>query len=60
MNEPFRDVELVRQYPMQDVADHEVLMAFRNDSDAIDFREWWHLKGAALFNKWLLKSREEP
>lgn len=52
----FRD-----QYPQEDVADHEVLMAFHGDDDAIFFREWWHARGAAAFGKWLTKRKaEEP
>lgn len=54
--EQFKGVELATEYPMQSVAEHEVLLVFRHDSDAYDFREWWSLRGSALFNTWL-KSR---
>lgn len=48
----FEDVNFPQEYPRSDVAEHEVLMAFRNDSGALAFREWWEAKGAVLFGKW--------
>lgn len=57
----FTAVDFPEQHPQQDVADHEVLMAFDGDDDAILFREWWHARGAAAFGKWLTKRKaEEP
>lgn len=49
----FEDVNFPRQYPQGDVADHEVLMAFRNDSDALAFRDWWHEEGKVMFQDYL-------
>lgn len=59
MAEAFNDVTFPDEYPRSDVAVHEVLMAFRNDSDAIAFREWWFDKGATLFGRWLAKKNGE-
>ena len=50
---PFTDVSFPTEYPPNEVAEHEVLMAFRNDGDAVFFREWWGDKGAAAFGEWL-------
>lgn len=55
MSDRFTDVSLPRQYPRQSVAEHEVLMAFNGDSDALAFHEWWEDKGAVAFGKWLKK-----
>lgn len=49
---PFKDVDFLRQYPGDRVADHEVFMSFVNDQDAIDFQEWWWESGAVEFQKW--------
>lgn len=57
MNEPFKDVDLARMYPQQEVFDHHVLLAFVNDDDAEFFREWWGDIGSAAFNEWF-KNRE--
>ncbi len=54
---PFADLWFPKSYPAQEVADHEVYMAFRNDSDALAFREWWDARGAALFAAWLEKRK---
>ena len=51
--QPFRDVRFCKMLTPQEVADHEVLMAFLKDSDAILFAEWWHHSGAVAFQKYL-------
>ncbi len=51
--EPFEDCEFPSQFPQQDVAEHEVLMSFTDDDDAISFREWWNSEGSVYFNEWL-------
>ncbi len=51
--DPLKDVSFPRQHPVKDVADHEVLMAFNGDAEAIAFREWWTDGGAAAFKAWL-------
>jgi len=51
----FTDVTFPRQYPRHDVADHEVIMAFRNDDDAEKFRQWWDEVAATEFYRWLQK-----
>jgi hypothetical protein len=56
---PFTAVDLPRQLPAKDVADHQVFMSFVNDDDAIDFREWWDDAGALAFAEWLVWKREE-
>jgi hypothetical protein len=38
-----------------DVAEHEVLMAFNGDSDALAFRDWWQEEGAVLFAEYLIR-----
>jgi hypothetical protein len=38
--EPFDKVSFPTEYPLTSVADHEVLMAFNGDSDAVAFRDW--------------------
>lgn len=53
--DPLRDVDMPDQYPANDVADHEVFLSFRNDDDAIFFREWWNDVGVKAFAKWLDK-----
>jgi glutamine synthetase type III len=53
MAEPFANVEFKDMHPAEAVAEHEVLMAFLADSDAVFFREWWYEEGAAHFNDWL-------
>ena len=49
----FIDVEFPSQFRPEDVADHEVYMSFRNDSDALAFHEWWADQGAVLFAEYL-------
>lgn len=39
MIEDFDTVERF-QYPQSSIADHDVLLSFGRDSDAIHFREW--------------------
>lgn len=54
---PFRDVSFPDLHPQQSVADHEVLMSFLGDAEAIAFREWWFERGSVLFHRWLIKVR---
>lgn len=37
-----------------DFADHEVFMAFYNDTGAEAFMEWWHLEGRKAFVSYCL------
>ncbi len=39
-------------------ADHEILLSFNNDEDAIVFFEWWNRAGEKLFMKELGESNE--
>lgn len=55
--ERFTDVTFPRTYPQESVADHEVLMSFNGDSEAIAFRGWWDEQGAEVFAVWLKKQR---
>lgn len=51
--DPFKSVTFRREYPTHDVAEHEVLMSFGGDSEAVAFREWWNLRGAEDFARHL-------
>jgi hypothetical protein len=55
----FDDLNFPDEYPTNRVADHEVFMVFRNDHDAIDFRQWWEEKGAAAFQAWLDRNKRK-
>ena len=57
--ERFTDVDFPRQHPVTDVADHEVLMSFDGDSEAIAFRQWWGEQGAEVFAVWLRQQRQK-
>lgn len=52
MSEPFTDVSFPDEHPAARVADHEVLMSFTNDSDALLFRDWWEKWGQHLFGEY--------
>lgn len=49
MTQPFEDVRFPIQHPTSPVAEHEVLMSFNSDDDALMFRDWWQLWGKHLF-----------
>lgn len=36
-----------------DLADHEVLLSFNGDDQAVDFQEWWESGGHDSFQTWL-------
>jgi hypothetical protein len=36
-----------------EVHDHEVLISFNGDDQALAFREWWQEIGATYFQEWL-------
>lgn len=55
--ERFTAVDFPDEYPRDDVADHEVLMSFNNDEDAIKFREWWHAEASVAFMAWLKEKK---
>ncbi len=55
----FDALSFPKEYPQHDVAEHEVLMAFNNDADAISFREWWSRGGAVMFGAWLEEMQAE-
>lgn len=54
LNDKFTDVELAKEYWHLEVPEHEVLMRFNRDDDAISFAEWWQVEGAAIFKRWLV------
>lgn len=58
MSEPFKGVDLPRMHSPRSVAEHEVLMAFNGDDDAVAFHEWWDEVGTYLFNEWMKKQKE--
>lgn len=51
---PFTRVDMPREID-RSIADHEVMMSFKHDTDAFAFDEWWHLEGRYAFNEWLEK-----
>ena len=53
----FDKVDFPKEYPQTEVAEHEVLMAFNGDADALAFRDWWHEQGATIFGEWLIQER---
>ena len=55
----FQGVDFPTEYPTNRVAEHEVLMAFNGDSDAIAFREWWGSVGEVAFGNWFKKREGE-
>lgn len=59
MKEPFKGVDLPRMHSPQSVAEHEVLMSFNGDDDAVLFAEWWDEKGTFAFNQWVQKRKDE-
>lgn len=50
--EPDMPREIVRE-----IHDHETLLAWSGDDDAILFAEWWNEKGFAAFSKWATKEK---
>lgn len=58
MNIEPSDCEELREFPQHSVPDHQVLLSFNADSQAIKFSEWWNTKGFAVFAKWIAKERE--
>jgi hypothetical protein len=42
-------LELPKEFPGRNCADHEIFMSFNNDSDAEIFRDWWESYGEAEF-----------
>jgi hypothetical protein len=55
----FIGVTFPEKYPAREVADHEVLMAFCRDADALAFRVWWEVEGERLFRRHRA-SKEQP
>jgi hypothetical protein len=41
------------------VAEHEVYIAFNNDSGAVLFHEWWHTQGKNSFETFLAKEERK-
>jgi hypothetical protein len=56
--EPFPDVDLPRTQTVG-VAEHEILLSFNGDDQAVAFAEWWYEKGTFAFNKWMQKREIE-
>ena len=49
----FTDVTFPDMFPSEEVAEHQVYMLFRNDDDAVSFREWWDSEGSVAFLEYL-------
>ena len=41
------------------VAEHEIMLSFVNDSDAEMFSDWWNSKGLEAFMKWAEKNADK-
>lgn len=59
MANKFQPPELPKQYPATDVANHEVLLSFNGDRDALSFRDWWAEQGEAIFEGWCKDQPED-
>lgn len=55
----FTDVEFASEYPLQSVAEHEIFLRFKGDSQAALFHDWWHESGAIIFQAWVDKHTKE-
>ena len=40
------------------VAEHQILLSFTNDDDALIFHEWWYMIGEDLFASCLKKNKD--
>ena len=45
----------IEQYHEARMAEHEVLLSFVHDKDAIAFQEWWFPVGMDAFEDWCAK-----
>lgn len=54
---PFTDVSMPRQVTYS-VAEHEILLSFNGDDDAVAFADWWNSEGTFLFRAWHDKREE--
>lgn len=41
------------------IHEHEILLAFRDDPDAVMFQEWWNVTGWRLFEAWATQEKAE-
>ena len=55
---PRNGPRVAKEYSLQSVPDHEVLLVFNGDDDALQFHQWWESKGWRLFDAWL--DRKNP
>lgn len=55
----FADVHMPAELPAKELADHEIFLSFRNDSDAYAFHEWWNDKGSIDFQKYVDEHKDE-
>lgn len=49
---PFTDMRFATSVERH-AAEHEVFLAFTNDSDCMYFHDWWHDAGAKQFQAWI-------
>lgn len=59
MTEKDAQEALTEELPRRECAEYQAFLSFRDDDMGIAFREWWALKGAALFAKWFPKWKAE-
>jgi hypothetical protein len=52
-DERFQAVSFPQFYPQHEVSEHEVLLSFLRDADALAYLRWWDEEGAAAFGRWL-------
>lgn len=43
----------------REIHEHEILLAFRDDPDAVLFNEWWNATGWSLFEAWAAQKKAE-
>lgn len=36
-----------------DIPEHQVLLSFNNDEDAVNFNEWWNRRGLEAFAEYM-------
>ena len=49
----------IRDEAIYRVPEHEMLLSFNNDSDAVLFWEWWQMVGEDTFKEWA-KNQPDP
>lgn len=53
------DAPTIKQDEHFTVPEHEILLSFNSDNDAVAFYEWWNEKGWTEFEKWAKRNRKD-